>query len=75
MNKLTPLASGQITPTDTISVVLVEPEDIPASVVAHWPARSTVVDPRRFPEVASAVVKLFAEAHTNLAGIKAWGRP
>jgi hypothetical protein len=74
VNQITPLASGQITPTDALTVVLVEPDDIPATVVVHWPARSTVVDPRRFPEVASAVVKLFAEAHTTLAGIKAWGR-
>jgi hypothetical protein len=75
MSKLTPLASGQITPTDSITVVLVEPDDMPSSVIIHWPAAPTVCDPGRFPEAAASTVRLFSEAHITLARIKAWGRP
>jgi hypothetical protein len=71
MSKISELASGQITPSDAIVVVLVEPTDIPNSVVIHWPAAPTVCDPRRFSETASIVVRLFSEAHIALAAIKA----
>lgn len=71
MSKITELASGQITNFHAIAIVLSEPDNMPASVIIHWPAKPTVLDPRRFPDTASVVVKLFAEAHTVLAGIKA----
>jgi hypothetical protein len=74
MSKLTELASGQITNSDAIVIVLSEPEDIPASVIIHWPAKPTVVDPRRFPDTASIIVRLFSEAHIALAGIRAGRR-
>jgi hypothetical protein len=53
--------------------VLVEPEpaDMPSSVVIHWPPAPTVSDLGAFPDLASAVVKLFAAASTKLASIKA----
>jgi hypothetical protein len=74
------LASGQITPTDTITVVLVEPDDRPAWPVIGtpptfirivWPAHPTVVHPTHFPDVAAAVAQLFARAHIVLAALKA----
>jgi hypothetical protein len=71
MSKITVLAESQITPSDTIVVVLVEPADMPNSTVIHWPSKPTVSDPQRFPEVAAAIVRLFSEAATNLASIKA----
>jgi hypothetical protein len=71
MSNLTPLASGQITATDAIVVVLAEPADMPATIVIHWPAASTVCDPRRFPDVAATVAQLFARAHIVLAAIRA----
>ena len=74
MSKITVLADGQITPSDTIVVVLVEPADLPNSIVVHWPAAPTVCDPGAFPDAASAVVKLFAGASTKLASIKAGRR-
>jgi hypothetical protein len=70
MSNITPLATGQITNSDTIVVVLVEPAD-PNSVVIHWPDKPTVCDPRRFGETASVIVRLFSEAHIALAAIRA----
>ena len=47
MSKLTELASGQITNSDLI-IILSQRDDMPASVIVHWPSRPTVVDPRAF---------------------------
>jgi len=69
---ITPLASSQIN-HDQLKVGLVEPETMPAMVRIVWPAKATVVDPTRFPDVAAAVAQLFARAHIVLAGLKAHG--
>jgi hypothetical protein len=71
LSKITELASCQITNSDAITVILSRPDDIPASVIIHWPAKSTVLDPKSFGDYASIVVKLFADAHIALASIKA----
>jgi hypothetical protein len=42
---------------------------MPAIVRIAWPPQLTIVDPKRFPDTAAAIVKLFAEAATALAGI------
>lgn len=69
----TPLGEAQITqsPHDTINVELVEPEGMPAMARIGWPLQPTVVDPRRFPDTAAVIARLFAEGATTLAGIKA----
>ena len=74
MSKLTTLASGQINATDAITVVLVEPEGMPSSVIIHWPAQSTVSIPHQFPEVAAAAMRVLAKASTALASIRAGRR-
>jgi hypothetical protein len=71
MSKITPLATGQITAVDTITVELIEADETPAVVIVRWPAKPTVLHPRRFPDTAAAIARLFAEAHTVLASIKA----
>jgi hypothetical protein len=71
MSKITPLASSQITPTTTITVELVEADETPAVVIVRWPAKPTVCHPRRFPDTAAHIARLFAEAATTLAGIRA----
>lgn len=80
MNDSTDLAHGTINGTgDTITVLLIRPADIPAAertlksaiVRIVWPAKPTVVDPRRFPEVAAMLTRSFAEAATTLAAMKA----
>lgn len=67
----TTLAEGQINPSNTIVVELVEADETPAVVIVRWPAKPTVCHPRRFPDTAAHIARLFAEAATTLAGIKA----
>jgi hypothetical protein len=74
MSQITQLASAAITATDTITVELIEADEIPAVVIVRWPVKPTVLHPRRFPDTAAMVARLFAEAHTVLANIKAGRR-
>jgi hypothetical protein len=37
MSTITTLASGPINASDTLTVVLVEPDDMPPTVLIHWP--------------------------------------
>jgi pyruvate/2-oxoglutarate dehydrogenase complex dihydrolipoamide acyltransferase (E2) component len=69
---ITPLASSQID-HHHISVELIETVDAPPAVLIRWPDAPTVVDPKRFPDVAAAVARLFAEAATRLAASKRTG--
>jgi hypothetical protein len=73
MTEITPLASSQIN-HDQLKVELVEPEAMPAMVRIVWPPQPTVVDPKRFPDMAGAIAQLFARAHVVLAALKAQGR-
>jgi hypothetical protein len=68
------LASNQITASDTITVELIEADETPTVVVVSWPVKPTVLHPRRFPDAAATIARLFAEAHTALAAIKAGRR-
>ena len=72
MSKTTILASGQITPTDTLLVELREPDAFPATILIIWPAAPSVFDPRRFGATANAVARLMATAITKLAEIRAF---
>jgi hypothetical protein len=71
MSQITVLASAQITPTASITVELVEADETPAAIILRWPAKPTVCHPRRFPDTAAVIARLFAEAATTLASIKA----
>ena len=73
MSKVTPLASGQVTAADTLSVELVETIETPTVVLLRWPAAPSVTDPDKFPTVAGAVVAVLAEARATLSKIKAAG--
>jgi hypothetical protein len=73
MSKTTILASGKVTPTDTLLVELREPDEVPATVLITWPQGPSVVDPRRFSATANAVARLMATAITKLAEIRAYG--
>ena len=70
---ITPLASSQIS-HDQLDVVLVEPNGLPPKVKIVWPAAPTIVDPKRFPDTAAMLARMFAEAATTLAQIKAGKR-
>ena len=71
MSQVTPLAESQITAVDTITIELVEADGTPAVVIIRWPAKPTVLHPRRFPDAAASIAQLFARAHVVLAAIKA----
>jgi hypothetical protein len=70
MSKVTELATGQITATETTTVELIEAGETPAVVIVRWPSKPTVFHPHRFPDVAALVARLFADAATRLASIK-----
>jgi hypothetical protein len=74
MSKVTELASSQITAVDTITIELVEADETPAVVIVRWPLKATILHPRRFPDTAAMLARLFAEAATRLASIKAGKR-
>ena len=69
MTNVTELASGRITNADTVTIELVEADETPA-VIIGWPAKPTLLHPRRFPGAAAAIARLFAAASTELAGVK-----
>jgi hypothetical protein len=71
MSKITILGEAQITPSDTLAVELVEADENPAVVIVRWPLKATILHPRRFPDTAAMIARLFAEAVTTLASIKA----
>jgi hypothetical protein len=74
MSKITVLAEGQITPSDAIVVVLVEPADMPNSVVIHWPAKPTVCTPAQLDAVVAAAMRLLSAAVIELAALRMWKR-
>jgi hypothetical protein len=71
MSTITTRAPGQITTAAAITIVLVELEDMPSSIINHWPSQSMVCHPRRFTEVAAAAMKVLAAAVTRYNQIKA----
>ena len=73
MSKLTILSEAQLggISDEAIRVVYVEPTDMPSAVIIHWPRQPSVVNPRDFPQVAAMLTRIFANAATRLAGLKA----
>ena len=74
MSKVTILAEGQLPAVGTITIELVEADQTPAVVIVKWPPQPSVFHPRRFTDAAAMVARLFAEAATLLAAIKAGRR-
>ena len=70
MSQITVLAEVQITAFTMISVELVEADETPAVVIIRWPAKATILHPRRFPDTAAMIARLFAEAATELGGFR-----
>jgi hypothetical protein len=72
MNKLIILSEAQIgaSPEDAVRIVFVEPDDMPRSVIIHWPRQPSTVNPHDFGEVAAMLTRIFARAATKLARIK-----
>ena len=70
MSKITELASGQITNTDSVTVELVEADETPAVVIIRWPLKPSMLHARRFPAAADVTARTFAAAVVQLAAIK-----
>ena len=64
MSKITELASGQLTNSAAMTIILSEPDGMPASVIIHWPVMPTIVprqiriDVHRVPAVVMFRQKL-----------------
>ena len=74
MTQITQLASGQINAADTLAIELVEADETPAVVIVRWPAKPTVLHPRRFPSGADTAARVFAAAVVKLAQLRREGR-
>jgi hypothetical protein len=70
MSQITELASGAITATESIVVELVEADETPTVVIVRWPAKPTVLYPRRFTFAADNAARIFAAAAVRLAQIR-----
>jgi hypothetical protein len=69
MSNPTTLASTKIG-RESITVELIELDD-QARVTITWPTKTLSISPRRFPDLAASLARLFANASTELARIKA----
>ena len=69
MSKITTLASGRITPSDTLTVELIQPDSMPAVVRIVWPTKPSVTaaTPKALAALAAAMVHTLAEAQAELA--------
>jgi hypothetical protein len=71
LSDITDLSRGNITAADELSVQLIQPDSMPALVRIVWPTAPTITTPARYNEVASAAMRLLAEASTTLAHLQA----
>jgi hypothetical protein len=72
VSKSTILAAGQITNHDNITVELVKASETPPAVLIRWPEAPSVLAPnaQALAAVASAMVRLMAEAQAQLAQLR-----
>ena len=70
MSKVTPLASGQITAVDTLTIELIEADETPAVIIIRWPVKPSVLHPQRFAAAADIAARTFAAAAVRLAQIR-----
>jgi hypothetical protein len=64
------LSSGPIDGADTLTIQLIQSDRMPAVVRIVWPTTATITTPAHYLEVASAAMRLLAEASTTLARIR-----
>jgi hypothetical protein len=71
MSNVTELSRGQINGRDTITIELIEADETPAVIIIRWPAKATVLHPRRFPAAAAdTTARVLAAAVVKLAQIR-----
>jgi hypothetical protein len=67
------LASGQVTLTDRLAVILIQPTGSPAMILMKWPSKPTVVEPVKLQATVAAIVKVLAAAQIEYAARRAAG--
>jgi hypothetical protein len=65
------LSSGPINGPDTLTIEVIQPDNLPAVVRIVWPTAATITTPAHCLEVARAAMRLLTEASTTLARIRA----
>jgi hypothetical protein len=72
MSKVTQLAAGQLTKSDTMTIELVKASDTPPAVLIRWPEAPSVLAPntQALAAVAAAMVRVMAEAQAELAQLR-----
>jgi hypothetical protein len=65
------IAEGDITRTDRLVIELVDTGDTPQVISVRWPDHPTAMQPRRYADFASAVMRLFALANVELTRLRA----
>jgi hypothetical protein len=70
MSKITPLATAQLSATDTLTIELIEADKAPAVVIVRWPLKPSVLHPRRFPAAADIAARTFATTVVKLAQLR-----
>ena len=71
MPKRTDLSAGNLNGSDRLTVELIQPPDMPPSVIVNWPRKPTICTPANYDQVAAAAMRLLAAASTAIAGLKA----
>jgi hypothetical protein len=73
------LASGPVTRTDRLAVILIKPTGGPAVILIKWPPKPTVVEPVKLQATVAAIVKVLAAAQIEYAARRvqglSWDRP
>jgi hypothetical protein len=68
----TQLAHGKITNADHLTIELVEPPDMPPSILLRWPQKPSVCTPDAYANVAAAAMQVLSAAVIELAAIRVW---
>ena len=63
------LASGQITPSDRLSIELIETSGTSA-VIIRWPDKPTVCTPAAYDNVAATATRFLANSVIKLAALR-----
>ena len=64
------LAEGQITPSDSLVIELIESIDTPPAVLLRWPGGPFFTQPHRLPAVANQIMAIMAAAIARLATVE-----
>jgi hypothetical protein len=64
------LVEGPISQSDRILVELVAPQGQPQMIMIRWPDHPTIVQPRRFAEVASEAMRILGRANVTLTQLR-----